>query len=225
MDGLRPGRGGVVVGAALLVMLIVGCRDQVSRPSRLLDGTPAGHFRPVRGSVLTNTRVVTRGLLGARFTACLASDDGRRFPSGTRVIERVGVEGESLTFTDSGRDAIWACDGGADPARERAPPWCGVSVGRLFEGRLLDPRLDVGCRTHDGERLAYAWIQPVGGARWIGVDAGSYVEIYEVVAALPVRVATTHGIGRHATAILAVTQYAADGTELVEQAVEAAVAG
>ena len=42
--------------------------------------------------------------------------------------------------------------------------------------------------------LAYAWVEPAAGARWIGVDQGAYTEIYEVLAALPVRIASARGI-------------------------------
>jgi hypothetical protein len=225
MDGLRWRQGGVVIGAALVLTLATGCRERGSRPSQLLDGSWPGEFRPVDGSILTSARVVTRGLLGARFDSCLSASDARRFPSRTRVVERVGVFGESLTFTDAAGEGVWACDGGVDRAGERKPPWCGVSVGRLFDARLLDPRLDVGCATREGVELAYAWIQPVGGARWIGVDQGAFVEIYEVVGELPVRVATTQGVDAHGTATLTITHYANVGTELVEQRIDAAVAG
>ena len=115
---------------------------------------------------------------------------------------------------------------GTDPSGERRPPWCGSSSGRLLHGRLLDPRLDIVCRDREGRPLAYAWVEPVPGAHWIGVDQGSYTEVYEVLAGLPVRVATRRGIqlGR-SRASFAVTQLDSTGKALVKGPVEAAVAG
>ena len=55
---------------------------------------------------------------------------------------------------------------------------------------------------------------------------GGYTEVYEVLAGLPVRVATLRGIqlGR-SRASFAVTQFDATGKALVEGPLEAAVAG
>jgi len=62
------------------------------------------------------------------------------------------------------------------------------------QGALLDPRLDILCRDRKGRALAYAWVDPAAGVRWIGVDQGSYTEVYEVLARLPVRIASIRGI-------------------------------
>jgi hypothetical protein len=51
---------------------------------------------------------------------------------------------------------VYACDGGVDPAGERAPPWCGAVVGELDHRQVLDPRLDVICRDRMRRPLAYA---------------------------------------------------------------------
>jgi hypothetical protein len=121
---------------------------------------------------------------------------------------------------------VYACDGGTDPAGERKLPWCGGSAGRLLRGKLLDPRLDILCRDRKGRALAYAWVEPAAGVRWIGVDQGAYTEIYEVLAGLPVRIASTRGIeiGR-ARATFDVTQYDNHGKEVIEGRLEAQVAG
>jgi hypothetical protein len=67
---------------------------------------------------------------------------------------------------------------------------------------------------------------PVAGARWIGVRQDGYVEVNEVLGALPVRVATTRGIDLDdARATFELTQYDASGRELVHGEMEAAVAG
>jgi hypothetical protein len=95
-----------------------------------------------------------------------------------------------------------------------------------LEGHLLDPRLDLGCRDRHGRALAYAWIEPVASAHWIGVDQGSYEEVYEVSGGVPVRIVSAHGIDASASrASFVVTQYGLEGDELVQGVVEAAVAG
>ncbi|HEY2984381.1 MAG TPA: hypothetical protein VGJ38_09535 [Jatrophihabitantaceae bacterium] len=209
----------------LIVCVASGC-DSSGRPERLLYGERAAEFRPVHGSVISIGRVLRGTTLGRRFTRCV---DGFRFTSvapDARVVERIGVFAESLTFADRRGRILYACDGGLDAAGERSPPWCSSSAGRLFERRLLDPRLDIACRDRRGRPLAYAWIEPVAAARWIGVDQGAYTEMYEVLAGLPVRVATKSHIelGRSG-AEFEITQYDAHGRELVRATVDAAVAG
>lgn len=211
--------------AATLVLLATGC-DDGTRPGRLLNGETAPEFRPANGSAVTQTRVVSAAFLGRRFASCLAETERVSFPSSTLVVERVGVFGQSLTFRDRGGQHLYSCDGGFGPTGERPAPWCGRSVGRLYDGRLLDPRLDVLCRDADGRRLAYAWVEPVAGSHWIGVDQGSYTEVYEVAAGLPVRIAIGRGIDEDAaTATFELTQYGIHGKELLRSTLEAAVAG
>jgi hypothetical protein len=205
----------------IAVVLLVGC-DSKSRPKRLLYGEPAAEFKPVSGSVVSIGRVLRGTTLGRRFLICRPDT----VPRDSRVVERIGVFSESLTFTDRRHRTVFACDGGLDPAGEHRPPWCSGSAGRLFEGRLLDPRLDVGCRDRQGRPLAYAWVEPVAAARWIGVDQGSYTELYEVVGRVPVRIASTQDVdlGR-SRATFGVTQYDEQGRALVKGDLEAAVAG
>jgi hypothetical protein len=188
----------------------------------LLYGEPAQELTAVPGSVIAIGRVLDATTLGRRFTSC--SPGGA--VGGAVIVERIGVFGESLTFADDAGKTLYSCDGGTDSVGEHRPPWCGGSLGRLLNGRLLDPRLDILCRDREGRPLAYAWVEPVPGARWIGVDQGSYTEVYEVLAGLPVRVATRRGIqlGR-SRASFAVTQFDATGRALVEGPLEAAVAG
>jgi len=223
LDGMNRKGGARLVGATLLIVFLGGC-GHGSRPKRLLYGEPAAEFRPVNGSVISRVRVLDAKTLGKRFTLCIAQSGHGEFPPPTLVVERIGVFSESLTFADARRTTLFACDGGIDAAGERKPPWCGGSAGVLHGRRLLDPRLDVLCRTNDGQRLAYAWVEPAAGAHWIGVDQGSYVEIYEAAAGLPVRVATRRNI-RGSQAEFEVTHYGIGGRELVREQVEAAVAG
>jgi hypothetical protein len=210
--------------AATLVLLATGCDNL--RPGRLLDGETAAEFRPVAGSVVTETRVVRAAFLGRRFASCLSENERASVTPNALVVERIGVFSQSLTFSDRGGQHLHSCDGGSDPTGERRPPWCGRSAGRLYDGRLLDPRLDILCRDGSGRRLAYAWVEPVAGSHWIGVDQGSYTEVYEVVSGLPVRIATRRGIDEDAaTATFELTQYGIHGMELLRSRLEAAVAG
>ena len=213
------------LGAPLLaVVLLVGCDRGGDRPQRLLYGERAQEFRPVAGSVIALGRVLDGTTLGSRFTSCRPARAG--IGNDSMVVERIGVFGESLTFADAAHKTLYGCDGGADAAGERKPPWCGNPAGLLFHGKLLDPRLDVLCRDRKSRPLAYAWVEPAAGVRWIGVDQGGYTEIYEVLAGLPVRVASARGVqpGR-ARASFDVTQYDSHGKELVKGRLEARVAG
>jgi hypothetical protein len=205
----------------LLVAVLGGC-DHQHPPDRLLHGERAATLARVPGSVVTSARLVRGTTLGRRFEACRPDDVDRD----VLVLERIGVAGESLTFADRRGRTLYACDGGTDPAGEHPPPWCSTSAGRLLEGHLLDPRLDLGCRGPSGRPLAYAWIEPVSGARSVGVDQGRYEEIYEVLGGFPVRIAASRRIDLRASkASFAVMQYDRSGSPLLEGIVEAAVAG
>ncbi len=207
-----------VAAVAVLVLLASAC-DGDGRPQRLLSGEHASEFSPVAGSVLVQSRFLSRATLGRRLHGCRA-----HAPADARIVERVGVFGESLSFRTA--DTVYACDGGVDPAGERRPPWCGLAVGRLVEGRLLDPRLDILCEDRERRRIAYAFVVPVAGAHWIGVDQGGYTEVYEVLGDLPVRVVTARRIDTdRSRATFGVTQYDVHGRELVRGDLEAFVAG
>lgn len=206
---------------ASLAFLAIACSSGGGRPEHLVDGRTAPVFGPVRDSVISATRVLERS--DAR--DCLAGVD-EPVAANAIAVERIGVVGRSLTFASRDGARVYACDGGIDPAGERAPPWCGAVVGRRERGRLLDPRLDVVCVDRRYRPLAYAFVEPVAGARWIGVRQDGYVELYEVVGALPVRVETSRGIElESARAVFELTQYDAEGRELVRETLEAAVAG
>jgi hypothetical protein len=219
LDGLR------LAALVFLALLAAACDDD-GRPKRLLNGDAAAEFRPVRGSVLTEGRVLRRGTLGRRLDSCSLRADSANVAADAIVVERTGVSGESLTFANRNHTGVYACDGGIDPAGERGPPWCGEAFGAFADGRLLDSRLDVLCRDRRRAPLAYAFVEPVAGAHWIGVDQGRYIEIYEVLGGLPVRVASTrHVDAAAARATFEVTQYDLRGRELVRGLLEARVAG
>ena len=205
-----------------LVFVVSACSSNGGRPKRLLDGRPAARFLPVRDSVVAAGRVLRH----ADVRDCLAIDDRVDVRADALVVERIGVDGDSLTFANRDGNGVYACDGGSDASGERQPPWCATVFGELVHGRLLDPRLDVLCRDRRRRPLAYAFIDPVSGAHWVGVRQDGYVELYEVLAGLPVRIASTRGVDAEAArASFEVTQYDAAGRELVAGTLAAAVAG
>jgi hypothetical protein len=208
----------------LAVVLLAGCDNGGDRPERLLYGQAAQEFRPIPGSVIALGRVLDGTTLGGRFTSCRPAEAG--IGNDAVVVERIGVSGESLTFADAGHKTVYACDGGTDAAGERKPPWCGNADGRLDSGKLLDPRLDVLCRDPKGRPLAYAWVEPAAGVRWIGVDQGTYTEVYETLAGLPVRIVSARGVQpSQARATFDVTQYDSHGKEVFKGKLETQVAG
>jgi hypothetical protein len=212
--------------ALALVLFVTAACDSGGRPKRLLYGQRAAEFVPVRGSVIAEGRVLRRSMLGRRLDSCLFRGDRPHVGADALVVERVGVDGESLTFANRGRTGVYACDGGIDPAGERPRPWCGMVFGELVQDRLLDPRLDVLCRTPKGAPLAYVFVEPVAGAHWIGIEQDGYIEVYEVLAGLPVRVASTRNLSAHrARATFAVSEYDVEGRRLLREHLEAAVAG
>jgi len=211
------------VAIAAVAAVAAGCGRADDRPPRLLDGTPTTHFRPVDGSVIAAGRIV---LLDDRADGCLAAADRAKVAADTSAAERLGVDGESLTFASRDGSVVYACDGGVDPAGERPLPWCHTVVGELDHGHLLDPRLDVICRDRGRRQVAYAFVEPVAGARWIGVRQDGYVELYEALGNLPVRVMTTTGVDPgNARATFELTQYDSEGRELTHGEMEASVAG
>jgi hypothetical protein len=217
LDGLRH--------AAVLVLSLVaaGCASTASRPKRLLDGRPAVVFRPVPDSVVAAGRVLRLADVGGN---CLFAGDRDDVAPDAYVVERVGVDNRSLTFANRDGTGVYACDGGADAAGERPTPWCATVFGELLQGRLLDPRLDVLCRDRERRPIAYAFVEPLAEARWVGVRQAGYVELYEALAGLPVRIATARALETDAArARFEIIQYDAHGRELVAGTLEAGVAG
>lgn len=216
----------VKLAALVLVVSVAAACDGGGRPKHLLDGGSVAQFRPVPGSVVTRGRVLRRSMLDRRLDACLGRGNSDTIAPDAVVVERVGVDGESLTFATRDRTGVYACDGGVDPAGERHLPWCGMVFGERSDGRLLDPRLDVGCRDRRGRPIGYAFAEPVRAARWIGVVQRRYIELYEVLAGLPVRIASRRGVEpAEARATFDVRQYDAHGRELIRAELEAKVAG
>jgi hypothetical protein len=145
-------------------------------------------------------------------------------PSGP-VVVRTGVETESVTFRNVRRVGLSACVDSAG-MREESRRWCGLAHATLPSGRLLDPRLDIGCLTRDGETIATAWVEPGHGTTYVVVAQDRYAEAYEVAAGLPVRIGSRRGVDVARTrARFEISEHAADGRVLREYRLEAVVAG
>lgn len=141
------------------------------------------------------------------------------------VVQRIGVASSSVTTkTEDGR-GLDGCDNTLGP-REDDRTWCSGAYGQLYNGRLRDPRLNIGCVTEDDEMVGFVWVQPSARTRFVSVEQPEYVEVYEVAGGLPVRVATRSGVqveGSRATFDL--FEHDAGGTLLRQYRLEAAVAG
>ena len=140
------------------------------------------------------------------------------------VVERVGRVTRSLTIAQKGRREIFVCEKTGVPFEGRE--WCGFSAGRLRDGGVSDPRLDVLCVDRRRRHVAAAFVNPVRGAQWIGVDQGSYTELYPTAAGLPVRISSARGVDyARARATFRITQLEADGRVLTRGRLVAQVAG
>lgn len=203
--GVHEGRGrrtSELLAAALALALVSaganGCAGGRSAPEVLVDGSkavaPPTELEAVSGAaVATVARIVDEGDVskGSPAADCLRGP-ARDFRPDRPVVERVGVHGSTVTLQD--RDGLYACDDTPGPKVERRR-WCGGSFGHLSNGRLLDPRLDIGgCRTTDGEPVAFLWIQPAPGAAFVAVRQPGYAEVYPVAGGLPVRISTVSGL-------------------------------
>jgi hypothetical protein len=205
VDWLTAPRALTVAAAGLL--LAAGCRDH-AKPAR----------RVFVGRVLMG---VVRTVRPPQLQACL-----RRFPElhvtgRTRVVEREGLLGASLTISRPGSPWLYACDFTPRPRR-----LCGASVGEWRAGRLNDPRLDILCTDRAGRPLGAAWVVPLRRAQSIAVRERRVTEIYPVAGDLPVRIWTRHGVRyERSNADFDVTQRGPGGRALAHERLHAAVAG
>jgi hypothetical protein len=138
------------------------------------------------------------------------------------VVERVGVNGRSITFTTAD-GGVTACDRSIR-VRTIFALWCGGSAWLLRHGQVSDPRLDICTSRRARPVIAFGWINPIRRARWIVVDQPGYREVYPVTGGLPVRVSTISGLRRAGDAIFHTAQYDAAGVLLVRRKVVAAIA-
>jgi hypothetical protein len=207
-----------------------GASDESAPPSRLVDGSraraPSLHLEGVDGpAIQTRVRIQKIASVDEHSFAgsCLANDWGTEPAS--IVVERTSASGESATFLSASRRQVLGCDYGGRQ-RDGGRPWCGVAAGQLPEGRLRDPRLDLGCTTSREEALAFVWVQPTEHARYVAVQEHGYAEVYEVAGGLPVRITTSSDVDVDSlSASFAVSEHTADGKLLREYGLTATPAG
>lgn len=217
--------------AALLVALgslFVACEGD-RPPGTLMDGSlalrPPVELEHTSGpAILTKTRVVIdiRDRPHSPSAACLRAHRDAHAPR--QFVERTGVAASSVTFSDT--SGLYGCDDGLG-AHENGRRFCGASFGRLYGGRLRDPRLDLaGCRTSAGDPIGFIWVQPARTTRYVAVAQRGYVEVYEVAGRLPVRIATTAGVEvEDARARFDLSEHDVRGRLVRSETVDAVVAG
>jgi hypothetical protein len=222
----RPG----IVLVALAALAQVACLGGDRPPGRLADGSP------VPAPSVTLDGVSSRQV--ATMAAALDLHDAgtgpvgrclsamREHVPGAPIVRRVGVDGASVTYRSaSGRDLV-ACDGTA-LSGEHNRTWCGVALARVRDERLPDPRLDLAsCSTPSGDSVAFAWVEPGPRTRYVAVGRHGFVEVYPVIAGLPIRVAATSGIDLDtSSASFDVSEHDAKGQLLRSYTLRARVAG
>jgi hypothetical protein len=138
-------------------------------------------------------------------------------------VDRRTGRRRTLAFRSADGRFLDSCD--AIGVRVEGRRWCAASTGTLYGGRLRDPRLTL-CRPPAGTPVAFIWVTPRPGARWIGIRRGRHTELYRVAAGLPVRVSSDRNVRiRGSSATFFVRQYDARGRMIARQTVVARVAG
>jgi len=228
---IRPILGSLAL-ATLVAMSAAGCAGDEQPPAQLIDGTPARRPSAAALEDIANDQIATtikvvdtrRVAPATRAAQCLrrARDHAAVGP----VVVRVGVNGESITFRDSSGRSLIACDRAAASGEGRVV-WCGIAIGRLEDGRLQDPRLDLaGCRTAAADPVAFAWVEPGRATRYVMVRQPGFTEVYRVASGLPVRISTTSGIDREMSrASFQITEHDGDGRLLRAYTLDASVSG
>ena len=223
---VRFSRARLLAGIALVA--ITACSGDVKTPTTLADGTsvppPVVEITTQLPQVWTTVRLTPahRVATGSVEAACLATAPSVR-PSAA-VVTRLGVVGSSVTFRSAPSSGLVACD--STDSREDGEPWCARAYGRMADGRLQDPRLDLLCVTDVGAPVAFAWFQPDDRSAYIAVRHDDFSEVYPIRAGLPVRISTTNGIDvEHSSATLDVSEYDAQGAFVASSNFEARVAG
>jgi hypothetical protein len=228
---LRPSYAtGLVVATVLAAAACGGSRPAMT----LADGSTGERIPSPLSSLgdsalLTTERTLPLRSLDARGRACVTLAAERQLAPAQPFVERVDHYGSSVTFRPRGGPYVIGCTSAADSSGAKRI-WCGHIVGEIRGGHLLDPRLDIACRTATGAAIGSAWIEPVADARWIVVRARELIQIYPVsvgteTASLPIRVTTLAADIPTATAVFRVEQYDAEGTRVSEATLRTAVAG
>jgi len=205
VDGLTALRALTVAAAG--VLLAAGCRDHAP-PSRRVF---VGHVRA--GPVAR--------LSSPRLRACLRRFGELHVTGRTRVVERDGLLGGSVTIFDPGSPLLYGCDFARADRR-----LCGAAVGEWRARRLNDPRLDILCADRSGHALGAAWVVSLPHARSIAVRERRITEIYPAAGALPMRIWTRDGVRyERSRAVFDLTQRGPAGRTLAHARLHAAVAG
>ena len=228
----RPGLGSLVAVAAFVAMSAAACAGDEKPPAQLIDGTPAERPAAVtlegiaKDQITTTVNVVDAPRVAPTTRAAECLRRARDHAAVGPVAARVGVNGESVTFRASSGQSLIACDRAAAPSEGR-DVWCGIAVGRLAQGRLQDPRLDLaGCHTVAADPVAFAWVEPGRTAQFVAVGQPGFTEVYRVASGLPVRVTTTSGIDQEGSrASFRITEHDGDGSLLRAYTLDARVAG
>lgn len=210
--------------------MLVACSNDASPPATFMDGSPSREppveLEGVSGpAALTRVRVVDVDEIGPRSLSadCLRTRERRPRPA-LPLVERIGVTSTTVTFAAA--SDLYGCDDSPGP-REEDRRWCSTSFGRLYDGRLRDPRLDIaGCRTAAGEPMGFVWVEPDARTRYVAVEQEGYTEVYETAGSLPVRIATTTGVEIEGSrASFHVSEHDASGRLVRRYTVDAVVAG
>ena len=204
MDGLTALRAPTVAAAG--VLLVAGCRDHAQPPRVFIGHVRVGGAGRVRAP---------------RLRACLRRFAELYVTGRTRVVERDGLLGASLTISDPGSPWLYGCD--FPPGRSSL---CGAAVGEWRAPRLNDPRLDILCADAKRRPLGAAWVVPLQRARSIVVQERRLTEVYPVAGDLPMRIWTRAGVRyERSSAVFDLTQRGPDGRTLTHERLHAAVAG
>lgn len=215
--------------ASVVVVLLTACDADRSAPHVLMDGSdalaPGVELEGISGRVvLTKVKIVRVGEVRAGSLAadCLRGPARGARPTG-RLIERIGAASMTVTLRDA--SGLHACDD--SPGRREADRrWCGAVFGRLYGGRLRDPRLSISCKTLDGKLMGFVWVEPDPGARFIAVRQPNFVEVYRTTVGLPVRVSTTVDVNAESSrASLDLSEHDERGRLVLRYRLEAAVSG
>jgi len=207
----------------VVLALPLGCvRDAPRTPAVLIDGSSA-RPPPVVLERVDVPQVLTRMRVAADRSQvpglCAAPE-----PRPSRVVERAGVTGASVTFLDRGGRGVHACDA-TELDGLRIKRWCAHAFGRLVGGRLRDPRLSITCRDGDGEPIAFAWTEPDRAAAYLAVEQEGYAEVYAASGTTPIRVTTSRMDLATSRATFAISEHARDGTLVRSYDLEAPVSG
>jgi hypothetical protein len=213
------------------VAVLVGCTGGNDEDlGVLLDGAPAREV-PIELEGIDDRTVLTSATLlpvasiqpESAAGTCLSERFAELEAEGSSVL-RVGVTTESVTFREAPGQAVFACSNSPGP-REKGR-WCGGAYGNLYSGRLRDPRLSINCRTRGGTSVGFVWVEPGAGTQFVAVEQPNYVEVYEIAAGLPVRIATVSGVDiETSSATFSISEHDAEGKRLREYELEAFVAG